>query len=59
MIVGMDAMLIDLSDKNNLGGNSYPPAPQAGFIGYPQPPPVPAVPSLPFNYPEVGFYSKF
>ncbi|XP_026478581.1 IST1 homolog [Ctenocephalides felis] len=52
--IGMDAMLIDLSDKNYLGGNSYPPAPQAGFIGYPQPPPVPAVPSLPFNYPEMN-----
>ncbi|XP_022913611.1 IST1 homolog isoform X2 [Onthophagus taurus] len=44
-----DGMLIDLSDKNNLGGgNVYPP----GFIGYPQPPPLPL--QGPFNYPPMG-----
>ncbi|XP_044266088.1 IST1 homolog isoform X2 [Tribolium madens] len=52
-----DALLIDLSDKNNLGGGSggYP-AP-FGFLGYPQPPPLPAMtmmdtpPAAPFHYP--------
>uniref|UniRef100_U5EYT4 IST1 homolog n=1 Tax=Corethrella appendiculata TaxID=1370023 RepID=U5EYT4_9DIPT len=57
--------LIDLDDKNNLntggggsdGGMMAPPQPP-GFIGYPQPPPLPQMPPLPnnapFNYPSFG-----
>ncbi|XP_008194059.1 IST1 homolog isoform X4 [Tribolium castaneum] len=50
---GKDALLIDLSDKNNLGGGGGYPAP-LGFLGYPQPPPLPAMvdpPPAPFSYP--------
>ncbi|XP_037933598.1 IST1 homolog isoform X2 [Teleopsis dalmanni] len=51
---GQQAYLIDLSDKNNLGGASGPP-PQMGFIGYPAVPPLPVMPdppaTKPFNYP--------
>ncbi|XP_018330471.1 IST1 homolog [Agrilus planipennis] len=39
---GRDAMLIDLSDKNNLGMPQPP-----GFVGYPQPP------MAPFSYPPL------
>ena len=43
--------LIDLNNPNNLGGNIS----QPGFIGYPQPPPLPIMPqppaNIPFNYP--------
>ncbi|XP_053685061.1 IST1 homolog [Sabethes cyaneus] len=59
-----DSILIDLSDRNNLDGNSGggpssgggggTPAPP-GFIGYPQPPNLPQLPILPptvpFSYP--------
>ncbi|XP_055620215.1 IST1 homolog isoform X2 [Toxorhynchites rutilus septentrionalis] len=54
-----DSTLIDLSDRNNLdGGNpgsgGGAPAP-LGFIGYPQPPALPQLPTfpstVPFNYP--------
>lgn len=51
-------MLIDLSDRNNLGGgggSAGPPQPNpVGFIGYPQAPPLPQMPmppTTPFNYP--------
>lgn len=58
-------MLIDLSDRNNLGGGGaggggggYPAPQPAGFIGYPQAPqlpPMPMVPShVPFSYPAPG-----
>lgn len=64
--IGMDGYLIDLSDKNNLGGGGsgggigipvgLPPS--AGFIGYPQPPPLPDMPmppmTKPFEYPPPG-----
>ncbi|XP_073843574.1 increased sodium tolerance 1-like protein isoform X2 [Musca autumnalis] len=47
---GKDQSLIDLSDRNNLGGSGEPP--QMGFIGYPSLPPMPSVPNnKPFNYP--------
>jgi vacuolar protein sorting-associated protein IST1 len=56
---GKDAMLIDLSDRNNLGGGGSGgmPAPP-GFYGYPQPPPLPAMtmmdtPPPPFSYPPL------
>ncbi|KAK9869825.1 hypothetical protein WA026_003554 [Henosepilachna vigintioctopunctata] len=48
---GKDAFLIDLSDKNNLGGGGMPHPP--GFLGYPQPPSVPDFPPVPFNYPDL------
>lgn len=52
-------MLIDLSDRNNLGGGGgggqSMPQP-AGFIGYPQAPALPQMPmpqaNIPFNYPS-------
>ncbi|KAL3282603.1 hypothetical protein HHI36_005778 [Cryptolaemus montrouzieri] len=48
-----DALLIDLSDRNNLGGGGggmpHPP----GFLGYPQPPSIPDFPPVPFNYPDL------
>lgn len=48
--LGKDQSLIDLSDRNNLGGSGEPP--QMGFIGYPSLPPLPTVPNnKPFNYP--------
>ncbi|XP_055373369.1 IST1 homolog isoform X2 [Condylostylus longicornis] len=54
--IGLDNFLIDLSDKNNLGGGPQPP--QMGFIGYPQPPQLPNLPEppnmKPFNYPGFG-----
>lgn len=50
-------MLIDLQDKNNLGGGGGNPAPM-GFIGFPQPPALPVMPQMPnqapFNYPPPG-----
>ncbi|XP_065085769.1 IST1 homolog isoform X1 [Ochlerotatus camptorhynchus] len=62
-----DSILIDLSDRNNLdgggsgggssagGGGGGAPAPM-GFIGYPQPPPLPHLPTVPltvpFHYPQ-------
>ena len=52
-VVGKDAMLIDLSDRNNLGGGGMPAPP--GFYGFPQPPPWPPMtdplPTPPFTYP--------
>ncbi|KAI4464947.1 ist1 family member [Holotrichia oblita] len=42
-----DGVLIDLSDKNNLGGIPQP----LGFIGYPQPPQLPY--PAPFSYPPL------
>ncbi|XP_037807186.1 IST1 homolog isoform X1 [Lucilia sericata] len=54
---GRDQNLIDLADRNNLGGGSGPP-PQMGFIGYPTVPPLPHMPeppsNKPFNYPPFG-----
>ncbi|XP_063917920.1 IST1 homolog isoform X2 [Zophobas morio] len=50
-----DAMLIDLSDRNNLGGGGMPAPP--GFYGFPQPPPLPPMtdplPTPPFTYPPL------
>lgn len=50
-------MLIDLQDKNNLGGGGGP-APPMGFVGFPQPPALPVLPqppsNAPFNYPPPG-----
>ncbi|XP_018569365.1 IST1 homolog isoform X3 [Anoplophora glabripennis] len=37
---GKDALLIDLSNSNDLGGGGGMPQPP-GFLGYPQPPPLP------------------
>lgn len=48
--IGLDALLLDINDSNNLGGTSMPPQP-AGFVGYPQPPLLPASDFKPFNYP--------
>lgn len=49
-------MLIDLQDRNNLGGGG--PAPPMGFVGFPQPPALPVMPQppshVPFNYPQPG-----
>lgn len=46
----VDGALIDLSDPNNLGGGGSGGIPQPpGFIGYPQPPPLPT--TVPFDYP--------
>lgn len=62
-VLGKDAFLIDLSDRNNLGGGGGAaggfPAPP-GFFGYPQPPPLPPMANeyprpAPFDYP-VSFY---
>ncbi|XP_018785855.1 PREDICTED: IST1 homolog isoform X8 [Bactrocera latifrons] len=49
----VQAHLIDLSDRNNLGGGgAVGPPPQMGFIGYPSLPPLPDPPvAKPFNYP--------
>lgn len=52
---GKDALLIDLSDKNNLGSGGMPQPP--GFLGFPQPPALPGftnAPTAPFNYPSVS-----
>ncbi|XP_030754895.1 IST1 homolog isoform X2 [Sitophilus oryzae] len=51
---GNDAMLIDLSDRNNLGGGGGIPQPP-GFVGYPQPPsfPAPNPDLVPFSYPTL------
>lgn len=57
-------MLIDLSDRNNLGGGGSggggsggTPQPP-GFVGYPQAPALPPMPmpptNAPFNYPNMG-----
>ncbi|XP_031344687.1 IST1 homolog isoform X1 [Photinus pyralis] len=43
-----NGILIDLSDRNNLGD----PQP-AGFIGYPTYPTPPSLPAAPFNYPNL------
>lgn len=61
-------MLIDLSDRNNLGGGggsggsggfAYPQP--VGFLGYPQAPQLPQMPvvptHVPFSYPEPGSVS--
>ncbi|KAL9903459.1 IST1 homolog isoform X3 [Glossina fuscipes] len=52
---GKDHYLIDLSDRNNLGGKGSSAPPQMGFIGYPTVPPLPQMPpppsNKPFNYP--------
>lgn len=40
-----DAVLIDLSDRNNLGGGSAMPHPP-GFFGYPPPPAMPNLPDF-------------
>uniref|UniRef100_D3TML3 IST1 homolog n=1 Tax=Glossina morsitans morsitans TaxID=37546 RepID=D3TML3_GLOMM len=52
---GKDQYLIDLSDRNNLGGKGSSVPPQMGFIGYPTVPPLPQMPpppsNKPFNYP--------
>ncbi|KAM7358081.1 increased sodium tolerance 1-like protein isoform 2-T2 [Cochliomyia hominivorax] len=54
---GRDQNLIDLADRNNLGGGGGAP-PQMGFIGYPTVPPLPHMPepptNKPFNYPPFG-----
>ncbi|KAJ6641450.1 IST1 like [Pseudolycoriella hygida] len=56
-----DGVLIDFTDRNNLGGggsggNTVPQP--LGFIGYPQPPALPNMPlpptNIPFNYPNIG-----
>ncbi|KAG4069934.1 hypothetical protein HA402_015158 [Bradysia odoriphaga] len=57
--VASDGMLIDLSDRNNLGGGGSGGTPQPpGFIGYPQAPALPPMPmpptNAPFNYPNMG-----
>nr|CAI5866609.1 unnamed protein product [Callosobruchus analis] len=44
---GKDALLIDLSNSNNLGGGMPQPP---GFVGFPQPPPLPNL-LEPFAYP--------
>lgn len=53
LLLGKDALLIDLSqdNKNNLGGGGMPQPP--GFLGYPQPPALPnfQMPPAPFSYP--------
>lgn len=56
--VGKDALLIDLSDRNNLGGGGVPAPP--GFFGYPQPPPLPVMDQqpVPFSYP-VSLFHKY
>lgn len=51
-----DGVLIDLSDKNNLGGGGGMPQPP-GFIGYPQAPGLP--PHVPFNYPVSIIFKNF
>lgn len=55
----LDGMLIDLSDRNNLGGGGSGGTPQPpGFIGYPHAPALPPMPmpptNVPFNYPNMG-----
>ncbi|XP_018785854.1 PREDICTED: IST1 homolog isoform X7 [Bactrocera latifrons] len=52
-VAEVQAHLIDLSDRNNLGGGgAVGPPPQMGFIGYPSLPPLPDPPvAKPFNYP--------
>lgn len=53
----LDTFLIDLSDKNNLGGSgSDGGVPQPpGFVGFPHPPELPPQgPNQPFNYPVSG-----
>lgn len=49
-------MLIDLQDRNNLGGGGA--APPMGFVDFPQPPALPIMPQppshVPFNYPPPG-----
>lgn len=54
----LDTFLIDLSDKNNLGGGGTGGgAPQPpGFVGFPHPPELPSQgPNQPFNYPVSEF----
>ncbi|KAF7279447.1 increased sodium tolerance 1-like protein isoform X2 [Rhynchophorus ferrugineus] len=51
-----DAMLIDLTDKNNLGGGGGGLPQPPGFVGYPQPPTFPVPPPInpvPFSYPTL------
>lgn len=38
-VTGKDSLLIDFGEKNNLGIPQPP-----GFVGYPQPPPLPTMP---------------
>lgn len=60
ILLGKDALLIDLSDRNNLGGGGGMPQPP-GFVGYPQPPVLPEfpnAPTAPFSYP-VSCHQKF
>lgn len=56
--VSGDGMLIDLSDRNNLGGSGGGAPQPPGFIGYPQAPALPPMPmpptNMPFNYPNMG-----
>lgn len=45
---GNDALLIDFSNTNNLGGGGIPQPP--GFVGFPLPPALPNVPMNPYPY---------
>lgn len=49
MILGNDALLIDLSNTNNFGGGGGIPQPP-GFVGFPMPPPLPNLPIDPYPY---------
>lgn len=47
-VSGNDALLIDFTNTNNLGGGGIPQPP--GFVGYPMPPPLPNLPMDPYPY---------
>ncbi|CAH1988384.1 unnamed protein product [Acanthoscelides obtectus] len=49
---GKDALLIDLSNSNNLGGGGGGMPQPPGFVGFPQPPPLPNL-MEPFAYPSL------